>query len=450
MGLWLWRFVFLSALAVGETQAQSNVSDVPSDMTDMNAAGADSQITADAQNAAEAALSAKVAAQVANHVAVQSMDITKHTRAALRHAQDALHMARVEGEGLSDDQQESLKRAEGHLSEAAKRAEVGHLREARYVKAAGQERGDAQDRDNKQEHDRVQEREPLDGQEPVVESEPAEMTYRLGKLQDKLDSKEKVQSELTAMRETLDDIKRRLTAKHGMVDQVSLDDMLKEAADLEELLNDVDRKVEAGQVRRTTLRRDELKAEIEKLRAAADRLVPPAQPLWGRLQYNMPSSKPKVHLQPLLQPSLATRRQHVDHAPHRTAPHTPRVHQPAPSASDTSHVDIDTQMPFGELEPFGREDTAQELTESSIKESDEMVDQLERAEVAEEKRAVFRALTRLRGAAITSYDGIARAQTGNIDQYSKTNQWRQTHPVHHLAREESDVSKWAFPDMADF
>jgi len=82
-------------------------------------------------------------------------------------------------------------------------------------------------------------------------------------------------------------------------------------------------------------------------------------------------------------------------------------------------IDIDTEMPYGELEPFGREDTAQELTESSIQESDEMVDQLERAEVAEEKRAVFRALTRLRGAAITSYDGIARSQTGNIDEYNK-------------------------------
>merc|ERR1719163_1317622 len=55
-------------------------------------------------------------------------------------------------------------------------------------------------------------------------------------------------------------------------------------------------------------------------------------------------------------------------------------------------IDIDTEMPYGELEPFGREDTAQELTEQSVKESDEMVDQLERAEVAEEKRSVFRAL----------------------------------------------------------
>merc|ERR1711907_684395 len=82
-------------------------------------------------------------------------------------------------------------------------------------------------------------------------------------------------------------------------------------------------------------------------------------------------------------------------------------------------IDIDTAMPYGDLEPFGREDTAQELTESSVKESDEMVDQLERAEVAEEKRAVFLALTRLRGAAITSFDGVARSQTGNIDEYNK-------------------------------
>jgi len=112
-------------------------------------------------------------------------------------------------------------------------------------------------------------------------------------------------------------------------------------------------------------------------------------------------------------------------------------------------IDIDTNMPYGDLEPFGREDTAQELTESSVRESDQMVDQLERAEVAEEKRAVFRALTRLRGAAITSFDGVARSQTGNIDEYNKVHKWRRTHPLHHLADEESDVSKWAFPDNAD-
>merc|ERR1719261_2376392 len=117
---------------------------------------------------------------------------------------------------------------------------------------------------------------------------------------------------------------------------------------------------------------------------------------------------------------------------------------------DYKGFDVDTEMPYGELEPFGREDTAQELTESSVRESDEMVDQLERAEVAEEKRSVFRALTRLRGAAITSYDGIARSQTGNIDEYNKMHKWRRTHPLHHLADEESDITKWAFPDNADF
>jgi len=128
-------------------------------------------------------------------------------------------------------------------------------------------------------------------------------------------------------------------------------------------------------------------------------------------------------------------------------PSTPAPQEcPAPCANG---IDIDTEMPYGDLEPFGREDTAQELTEQSISESNEMVDQLERAEVAEEKRAVFRALTRLRGAAITSFDGVARSQTGNIDEYGKTHQWRVSHPLHHLADEESDVSKWAFPDNAD-
>merc|ERR1719473_1043540 len=106
-------------------------------------------------------------------------------------------------------------------------------------------------------------------------------------------------------------------------------------------------------------------------------------------------------------------------------------------------------MPYGELEPFGREDTAAELTEDSIAESNKMVDQIEKAEVAEEKRSVFRALTRLRGAAITSYDGVARSQTGNIAEYNHQNKWREPPPLHHLADEENDVEKWAFPDNAD-
>jgi hypothetical protein len=130
--------------------------------------------------------------------------------------------------------------------------------------------------------------------------------------------------------------------------------------------------------------------------------------------------------------------------------HTQNLDNEEPTPVEEKGIDIDTAMPYGDLEPFGREDTAQELTESSVKESDQMVDQLERAEVAEEKRSVFRALTRLRGAAITSFDGVARSQTGNIDEYNKVHKWRKTHPLHHLADEESDVTKWAFPDNADF
>jgi len=149
--------------------------------------------------------------------------------------------------------------------------------------------------------------------------------------------------------------------------------------------------------------------------------------------------------------------QHLDYQSEGAAQHVESAAVEDESQADASEqpssgksIDIDTAMPYGELEPFGREDTAQELTEQSVKDSDEMVDQVERAEVAEEKRSVFRALTRLRGAAITSFDGVARSQTGNIDEYNKVHKWRSTHPLHHLADEESDISKWAFPDNADF
>jgi hypothetical protein len=139
----------------------------------------------------------------------------------------------------------------------------------------------------------------------------------------------------------------------------------------------------------------------------------------------------------------------VDQESRKATPPTFPVRDPEATPIEDKGIDIDTELPYGDLEPFGREDTAQELTENAVTESDAMVDQLERAEVAEEKRSVFRALTRLRGAAITSFDGVARAQTGNIDEYNKVHKWRKTHPMHHLADEESDITKWAFPSDAD-
>merc|ERR1719163_989695 len=104
--------------------------------------------------------------------------------------------------------------------------------------------------------------------------------------------------------------------------------------------------------------------------------------------------------------------------------------------------------PFGHLSRFGREDTAAELTAASIDESNAMVDQIERAVVAETKRSMFRALTRLRGTTIASYDGMANSQAGNIDQYARTNKWREQHQTDHLAVRESDVQAWSFPESA--
>jgi len=103
-------------------------------------------------------------------------------------------------------------------------------------------------------------------------------------------------------------------------------------------------------------------------------------------------------------------------------------------------------QPFGQLESFGREDTAAELTEASIDESNRMIDQIERAVVSETKRSMFRALTRLRGTTISSFDGMANSQSANIDEYTRRKQWTKTHEVNHLAKQESNVESWAFPN----
>jgi len=352
------------------------------------------QATADEQNAHTAAQTAMQAAKVANKVAAHSVKITKHAKSALKDARDALHHARVDSKGLNGKQKESLKKAEAKLKEATKKAAYGDVQNAKYVKA---------DVDNK----------------------------RLQKLETKMDtvkaSKPTAGDELDAMHKELDAMRHQLAQKGGDKD---IDAALLE---LEDDLKEMKAASKSGKVSQASL--DEMKAEIERLRAqiaglqADDDVKPQAvHPPSGV----SPAAKPSVALKPLDQQS------DVDGQDTQEA--TP---------IEAKGIDIDTAMPYGDLEPFGREDTAQELTEDSIRESDGMVDQLERAEVSEEKRAVFRALTRLRGAAITSFDGIARSQTGNIDEYNKVHQWRGTHPLHHLADEESDVSKWAFPDNAD-
>lgn len=102
-------------------------------------------------------------------------------------------------------------------------------------------------------------------------------------------------------------------------------------------------------------------------------------------------------------------------------------------------------QPFGCVEPFGREHRARNLTDGSIAESNEMVDQIERAQGAEEKRATYRALTHLRGMMTNTYDSVANTHIANIDEYNAKNTWRARHPVKHLAEEEADVERWAYP-----
>jgi len=362
------------------------------------------QVNADADNAKQAADVAKQAAVVANSVAEHSIKITSHAKSALTHALGALHDARVESSGLNRNQKDSLKSAEAKLREATKSADYGKLKKVKNS-------GDLQKE----------------------------------KMQKDLDKKKGKSSELGQMKTDVRELRSRLKKKGGDAESD------KELADLEadiEKLEKQDGKVDAST-------NDELKAEIERLRTQVDKMENED----GAVNYDIPENKKRrVHELPAKKGQQEDKQlmkdvqmQPLEEGQRGTVVKGVKVEDMKYEATPVQEkgIDIDTAMPYGDLEPFGREDTAQELTESSVRESDEMVDQLERAEVAEEKRAVFRALTRLRGAAITSFDGVARSQTGNIDEYNKIHKWRKTHPMHHLADEESDVTKWAFPDNAD-
>mmetsp|Transcript_127979 Transcript_127979/g.235459 ORF Transcript_127979/g.235459 Transcript_127979/m.235459 type:complete len:519 (+) Transcript_127979:57-1613(+) len=397
------------------------------------------QAAVDAANAHEAAETAKQAAKVANQVAQHSVHLTEHAKSALKSARDALHKARVDSHGLSSDQKDSLQDAESRLKEATKETEYGAVKEARYAKT------EVKNKD-------------------------------LDKMEEKLQkNKTKPVSELNEMRQELKTMREKLKKKTGREagDGKALLEEEKALMELEDMIRKLEEEEAAGKMSPES--HDELKVEVEKLHDAIDRLEV------QELEYTIPQ-KSETQGEKVTEPdpegagAPSMDGEDSEPGPPQTplqAPGKHVIHELPASADEpdtdasvpgTAHagagppggvtplgsMDVDTQMPYGDLEPFGREDTAQELTEASIHESDAMVDQLERAEVAEEKRAVFRALTRLRGAAITSFDGVARSQTGNIDEYNKIHKWRSTHPLHHLADEESDISKWAFPDNADF
>jgi len=115
-----------------------------------------------------------------------------------------------------------------------------------------------------------------------------------------------------------------------------------------------------------------------------------------------------------------------------------RKHQ-SPEDALAKEMTHDLEMNFNKIAPFGKEDTAKELQDHASKTQDTLVDAVENAEVAEIKRAVFRALTRLRAATIKEFDTIARLETQAIDAYNDAHHYRAENPLAHLHEDEAPV-----------
>jgi hypothetical protein len=113
--------------------------------------------------------------------------------------------------------------------------------------------------------------------------------------------------------------------------------------------------------------------------------------------------------------------------------------QKAPEDDLAKEMTHDLEMNFNKIAPFGKEDTAKELQDHAAKTQDTLVDAVENAEVAEIKRAVFRALTRLRAATIKEFDTIARLETQAIDAYNDAHHYRAENPLTHLHEDEAPV-----------
>merc|ERR1712039_940614 len=111
----------------------------------------------------------------------------------------------------------------------------------------------------------------------------------------------------------------------------------------------------------------------------------------------------------------------------------------APEDDLAKEMTHDLEMNFNKIAPFGKEDTAKELQDHAAQTQNTLVDAVENAEVAEIKRAVFRALTRLRAATIKEFDTIARLETQAIDAYNDAHHYRAENPLAHLHEDEAPV-----------
>mmetsp|Transcript_77108 Transcript_77108/g.121770 ORF Transcript_77108/g.121770 Transcript_77108/m.121770 type:complete len:172 (-) Transcript_77108:115-630(-) len=122
------------------------------------------------------------------------------------------------------------------------------------------------------------------------------------------------------------------------------------------------------------------------------------------------------------------------------------------SAANSTQVDANATfvVPQGTLiAPFGKEDTARELQGHAARTQDTLVDAIENAEVAEIKRSVFRALTRLRAAEIKEFDTIARLETQAIDEYNDQHHYRSENPLDYISKGEPRVAEDKYTSFHD-
>jgi hypothetical protein len=469
----MWSYTILAAVLAGKIlhrEADPDVADVH------------------AVNAESAAHVAVQAARVSNQVAGHATEMNMHAQEALKHAHGALHEARTDTEGMTDAQQESLQKAEDELKIATKKLEADELEQTEWVQgtlsdaAMDEQARLATAKLEKQLHDlevkitiekdpatkaaleteletlkhQIETQQAAEMQQQGYQESLGKMKDDLGNMQHQVDTLEDIKN----LREKISGLEPsqstptfseglNVTTVGGPTTTVEVETLSKDLADIQDMLKSLEYAHEHGQIPESSAEDKELAKELAKLRKAIANTI-------NRQEAELQAAHvaKTADFVPVGAPGTPVRFAPADTAEapvgNPAFPDSPtRAHSSSPVGRSSTSIDIDTEMPYGELEPFGREDTAAELTQASIMESDKMVDTIERAEVAEEKRSVFRALTRLRGAAITSYDGVARSQTGNIDEYNHLHKWRETHPLHHLADEESDVSKWAFPDNAD-
>eukprot|EP00401_Gymnodinium_catenatum_P045244 CAMPEP_0117522580 /NCGR_PEP_ID=MMETSP0784-20121206/34280_1 /TAXON_ID=39447 /ORGANISM="" /LENGTH=206 /DNA_ID=CAMNT_0005318655 /DNA_START=73 /DNA_END=693 /DNA_ORIENTATION=+ len=117
----------------------------------------------------------------------------------------------------------------------------------------------------------------------------------------------------------------------------------------------------------------------------------------------------------------------------------PQAGATAPASSGAAPTG--SQPAVAQITPFGREDTGKALQNLAASTQDTLVDAVENAEVAEIKRAVFRALTRLRAAEIKEFDTIARLETQAIDEYNDVHHYRAENPIDYIHSNEITVKE---------